>query len=317
MAGGTGKSCRHAFTETLLEEARKNPRIVAVTSDAKGSVTLGEFERNLPGQFFELGIAEQNTVGVSAGLARSGKKPFVCGPACFYSARAIEQVKNDVAYADNDVKIVGVSGGVSYGALGSTHHSLHDVAFMRAIPNLAVILPCDNAQTRAATRFLSEHRGPVYMRLGRSPVPDVYAEATSSFAFGKANTLREGEDCTIVAAGEAVFHALQATAILEESGVRARLLDMPTVKPIDTQAVLAAARETGAIVTIEEHSVHGGLGSAIAEIVVQSCPVPVRIVAFPDEFMPAGSSAELFDHYGLTGPKLAATVREFLQRVRS
>jgi transketolase len=286
---------------------------MAVTSDAKGSATLGDFEKSLPLQFLELGIAEQNTVGVSAGLARSGKRPFVCGPASFYSARAIEQVKNDVAYANSNVKIIGVSGGVSYGALGSTHHSLHDIAFMRAIPNLAVILPCDNSQTREATRFLAEHIGPAYMRIGRTPVPDIYPEGSTSFVFGKANQLRQGNDCTIIACGEAVFHAARAADELMQSGIQIRLLDMPTVKPVYTEAVITAAEETGGIVTVEEHSIHGGLGAAVAEIVVQNHPVRMRMVAFPDEFAPAGSSAELFSHYGITGPAIAATVKAFLR----
>jgi transketolase len=313
MSSAPGKSCRHAFTETLLEMARSDPAIMAVTSDAKGSVTLGDFEKALPQQFLELGIAEQNTVGVSAGLARSGKKPFVCGPASFYSARAIEQVKNDVAYANSNVKIVGVSGGVSYGALGSTHHSLHDIAFMRAIPNLAVILPCDNAQTREVTRFLAGHVGPAYMRVGRTPVPDVYvADGAVPFVFGKAGRLRMGTDCTIVAAGETVFHALKAADELARAGIHVRLLDMPTIKPLDAEAVIAAARETGAIVTVEEHSIHGGLGGAVAEIVVQHHPVPMKMIAFPDEFAPAGSSAELFAHYGITGAAIAASVKGFL-----
>jgi transketolase len=286
---------------------------MAVTTDAKGSVTLEEFEKILPQQYLEMGIAEQNAVGVSAGLARSGKRPFVCGPASFYSARAIEQVKNDVAYANNNVKIVGVSGGVSYGALGSTHHSLHDIAFMRAIPNLAVVLPCDNFQTREVTRFLAEYEGPAYMRIGRTAVPDVYTGAPASFVFGKANLLQEGQDCTIIVTGETVYHGLKAVEQLGRSGLRVRLLDMPTVKPMDIESIIAAARETAAIVTIEEHSIHGGLGSAVAEIVVQHHPVPMKIIAFPDEFMPAGSSTELFEHYGITGPKLAATVSEFLR----
>ena len=313
MSSAPGKSCRHAFTETLVELAENDASIMAVTSDAKGSVTLGEFEKKLPHQFLELGIAEQNTVGVSAGLARCGKRPFVCGPASFYSARAIEQVKNDVAYANANVKVVGVSGGVSYGALGSTHHSLHDLAFMRAIPNLAVILPCDNAQTRSVTRFLAQHVGPAYMRIGRTPVPDVYAGDFGPFVFGKANQLRDGRDCTIVAAGETVFHAVEAARQLERSGISVRLLDMPTVKPIDVDAIVAAAEETAGIVTVEEHSIHGGLGAAVAEIVVQTRPVPMRLIAFPDEFVPAGSSAELFALYGITGPALADTVREFLR----
>lgn len=312
MSDGKGRSCRHAFTETLLEAARADPSIIAVTSDAKGSVTLGEFEKALPDQFLEMGIAEQNTVGVSAGLARSGKKPFVCGPACFYSARAIEQVKNDVAYANTNVKIVGVSGGVSYGALGSTHHSLHDIAFMRAIPNMIMLLPCDMAQTRAVTRFLTTYTGPAYMRIGRAAVPDVYAEGPAPFALGRANLVREGRHCTIVATGETVHHAAGAAARLAAEGIEARLLDMPSLKPLDEAALVAAARETGAIITVEEHSIHGGLGSATAEVLAQRCPTPMRIIAFADEFVPAGSSRELFAYYGITAEAIASSVKHFL-----
>jgi len=312
MSQESGKSCRHAFTEALLAAARADRTIIALTSDAKGSVTLGDFERALPEQFVELGIAEQNVVGVAVGFARSGKRSFVCGPASFYSARSIEQVKNDVAYGGADVKVVGVSGGVSYGALGSTHHSLHDLAFMRAIPNLTVLLPCDVHQTAEVTRYLATHPGPAYMRLGRTAVPAVYSAAEGSFIFGKANLLREGDACTIIAAGEATYHALAAADELKSAGVQVRLLDMPTVKPLDTASVIAAARETGAILTVEEHSVYGGLGAAVAEVVVQSHPVPMRIVGFPDEFVPAGSSKELFAHYGLSGPAIAQRARELI-----
>ncbi len=312
MSQESGKSCRHAFTEALLAAARADRSIMAVTSDAKGSVTLGDFEKALPEQFVELGIAEQNVVGVAAGLARSGKRPFVCGPASFYSARSIEQVKNDVAYGGTDVKVVGVSGGVSYGALGSTHHSLHDLAFMRAIPDLAVLLPCDVYQTAEATRYLATHPGPAYMRLGRSAVPAVYSTTAGSFIFGKANLLRQGDACTIIAAGEATYHALAAAKELARAGILVRVLDMPTVKPLDTASVFSAARETGAIVTVEEHSILGGLGAAVAEVVVQAHPVPMRIVGFPDEFCPAGSSKELFAYYGLTGAAIAQRVRELI-----
>ncbi|HTP59848.1 MAG TPA: transketolase C-terminal domain-containing protein, partial [Spirochaetia bacterium] len=214
--------------------------------------------------------------------------------------------------ANTNVKIVGVSGGVSYGALGSTHHSLHDIAFMRAIPNLAVLLPCDNTQTREITRFLAGHVGPAYMRIGRTPVPDVYANPAGCFTFGKAGQLRQGADCTIIAAGETVFHALAAADALAKTGIHVRLLDMPTIKPLDDQAVIAAARETGAVVTVEEHGIHGGLGASVAEVIVQNHPVPMRMIAFPDEFVPAGSSAELFAHYGITGAAIAETVRTFL-----
>ncbi|HUX21716.1 MAG TPA: transketolase family protein [Spirochaetia bacterium] len=316
MSESKGKSCRHAFTESLLEMARGDESIIAVTSDAKGSVTLGDFEKELPEQFLEMGIAEQNTVGVAAGLARCGRRPFVCGPACFYSARAIEQVKNDVAYADTNVKIVGVSGGVSYGALGSTHHSLHDIAFMRAIPNMSIILPCDIYQTEAATRFLASHVGPVYMRLGRGAVPSVYSGVEGSFVFGRANTLREGGDCTIIATGEMVYQATVAAQELGSRGIEARVLDFPTLKPLDTIAIKLAAEETGAIITIEEHSIYGGLGAAVAEVVVQNHPVPMKILGFPDEFVPSGSSAELFDYYGLTAPKLAESIELFLEGSR-
>ncbi len=310
---GSGKSCRHAFTAALLEEARENPRIFAVTTDAKGSVTLGDFEKALPEQFVEIGIAEQNAVGIGAGLARSGKRVFVCGPASFYSARSAEQVKNDVAYANVDVKIVGVSGGVSYGALGSTHHSLHDIALYRAIPNLSVIIPADVHQTSAATSYLARHAGPAYMRIGRAAVPAVYSSSEGSFDFGKAVELRTGTDCTIVACGETVHHALAAEKLLRDTGITCTVLDMPTIKPIDQAAVFRAAKTTGRVVTIEEHSVYGGLGSAVAEILSQNLPVPLRILGFPDEFVPAGESPALYDYYGLTGPKLADTIGSFVR----
>ena len=291
-----GFSCRHAFSGALLEAARLDPAIYAICSDSKSSVTLGDFEKALPGQYVEAGIAEQDAVGIGAGLAKSGKRVFVCGPACFYAARSLEQVKVDVAYAGSDVKVIGISGGVSYGALGSTHHSLHDLAVMRTFPGLSVFLPCDNAQTAAVTRFLATHAGPAYVRLGRGAVADVYGPDTvPDFVPGQAVLLHEGRDCTLVAAGEMVQPALGAALLLEQEGIAVRLLDAWSIKPIDAQAITRAARETGLLFTLEEHSIHGGLGAAVAEIVVQTCPVPVRILGFPDEWAPAGSSAQLFN----------------------
>jgi len=313
MSSSSGISCRHAFTAALLSCARDDGSLIAVTSDAKGSVTLGEFEKALPAQFVETGIAEQNAVGIAAGLANFGKRPFVCGPACFYSARSFEQVKNDLAYADANVKVVGVSGGVSYGALGSTHHSLHDIAAYRAIPNLSVILPSDRFQTAAVTRFLAAHDHPVYMRVGRAAVPDVYGENDSSFGFGRANVLRDGGDCTIVAIGEMVHHALAAADLLAGDGISVTILDSPCIKPFDSQAVIDAARRTGAVVTVEEHSVLGGLGAAVAEVLSQHQPTRMKILGFPDAFAPAGTSSELFAHFGLTGEAIAASVRDFLR----
>jgi len=307
------KSCRHAFSAALLDAARNNPHIFAVCSDSKGSAAMGDFESVLPNQYVEVGIAEQNAVGIAAGLSNFGNTVFVCGPACFYSARSLEQVKIDVAYAKSDVKIVGISGGVSYGALGSTHHSLHDLAVMRALPSIEVFLPCDNASTAAVTKYLVSSGKPAYMRLGREPVVDVYtAERVISFVPGRATLLRNGRDCTLITAGETVQQGLAAAEILHSKGIEARVLDFCSIKPFDVESVIAAAEETGCIVTIEEHSIFGGLGAAVAEVVVQHKPAPMKIIGFPDEWAPAGTSAELFAHYGLTATAIAEAALELM-----
>jgi transketolase len=316
MAAGSVKeqtATRKAFTGEIERLATDNDRICVVTSDAKGSVTLKEFEKHLPNQFVEVGIAEQNAVGIGAGLANSGRTVFVCGPACFYSARAVEQVKNDVAYAGSNVIIVAVSGGVAYGALGSTHHSLHDIAVYRAIPEVQIVLPSDARQTEWATRALAERGGPAYMRLGRNPVPDIYTEETPEFRLGKAHRIREGSDISIVASGETVHHALAAADTLASEGIQADLLDLHTIKPFDREAVLASASRTGAVVTVEEHSVYGGLGAAVAEVLSQQLPRPMRLLGFPDEFLPAGSGPELFEHYGISAGGIAEAARELLR----
>ncbi|MDP3179945.1 MAG: transketolase C-terminal domain-containing protein [Spirochaetaceae bacterium] len=313
----SGISCRHAFSSALLEAARDDDQIYVLCSDSKGSVTLGDFEKALPGQFVEAGIAEQDAVSIGAGLAKAGKRVFVCGPACFYSARSLEQVKVDVAYAQSDVKIIGISGGVSYGALGSTHHALHDLAVMRTFPGLSVFLPCDNYQTAALTRYLATNFSPAYLRIGRGPVPDVYGPGREAvFVPGKAVMLHEGRDCAIVTAGEMVQHSLGAALLLEKEGIGVRVLDSWSVKPLDPAAIESAARDTGLVFTVEEHSSFGGLGSAVAELLVQSFPVPMKILGFPDEWAPAGSSAELFEHYGFTARKLAERIRAELSRKR-
>jgi transketolase len=302
--------CRQAFTDKILELAKKDQNIIAVTSDARGSVTLNKFADELPQQFVEVGIAEQNAIGISAGLALSGKKPFVCGPACFYAARSYEQVKVDVAYNKTNVKIFGVSGGVSYGALGTTHHSLNDIAVMRTLPDMSVILPSDAALTQKMTEYLVNHSGPVYIRVGRAAVPDVYTNGEAEFIFGKANTLLEGNDLTIIATGETVYHALQAGKKLSESGIKARVLDMHTIKPLDYAAIEKAAHETKLIVVVEEHHVKGGLGSAVAEWIVENHSMPVKIIGFPDANAEHGSSPELFKHYGLDADGIVSTVKK-------
>ena len=306
-------ACRKAFTDTLLELARKDRDIIAVTTDARGSVTLGDFARELPVQFVECGIAEQNAVGISAGLAHSGKKVFCCGPACFYVARSLEQVKVDLAYSGNPVKILGVSGGVAYGALGATHHSLHDIAVLRCFPGMNVVLPPDARATEKLVLFLVDFPEPVYVRVGRAGVPDVYENDDFAFEMGKANVLLDGMDITLIGAGETVWHALQAGRRLQEQGVGARVLDLSWIKPFDREAVLKAARQTGRIITVEEHSRFGGLGALVTEALSEE-PVPVRILGIPDENAIHGTSPEIFHHYGLDAEGIVQAALDFLKQ---
>ncbi len=303
-------ACRKMFTDTLLQLAREDRDIIAVTTDARGSVTLGDFAEQLPGQFVECGIAEQDAVGISAGLAHSGKKVFCCGPACFYVARALEQVKVDLAYSQNPVTVLGVSGGVAYGALGATHHSLHDIAVLRTFPGMTVCLPSDWRVTRRLVHLLVDFDRPCYVRVGRAAVPEVYADDNFAFEVGKAITVAEGSDITIIATGETVYHAWQASLRLREQGIGARVLDMSWLKPFDEEAVRMAARETGRIVTVEEHSRYGGLGAMVCETLSEH-PVPVRILGIPDENVIHGTNAEIFHHYGLDADGIVAAVLQF------
>lgn len=303
--------CRKAFTDTLLALAKNDKDIVAVTTDARGSVTLNDFASELPGQFVECGIAEQNAVGISAGLASAGKKVFVCGPACFYVARSLEQVKVDIAYSGYKVCVLGVSGGVSYGALGATHHSLHDIAVLRTFPGMHVVLPCDIFQTEKLVKAILEHDFPVYVRVGRNAVPNVYEGLDCPFEIGKSNMLKDGNDLTIIGTGETVYHCLEAGKILASQGVYARVIDMHTLKPLDKDAILKAAAETGRIITVEEHSIFGGLGSSIAEIVVQNKLVPVKILGIPDENAVTGTSNEIFHYYGLDSEGIVKAIQDW------
>ncbi|MFH0758405.1 MAG: transketolase C-terminal domain-containing protein [Bacteroidota bacterium] len=290
--------CRTAITNTLVEEAKKNKDLFVVTSDARGSVTLDRFANELPEQFVEVGIAEQNAVGVSAGLALAGKNVFVCGPACFYSARALEQVKVDVAYSKANVKIIGVSGGVSYGALGSTHHSLHDIAVMRTFPGMNVYLPSDRFQSIWLIRHLSITEESAYVRVGRNAVPDIYSES-DTFKPGKAKVLKTGKDIAIIATGETVYHALMASEKLEAEGISVTVMDMHTLKPFDSNSILDAAKSTRCMLTVEEHSIFGGLGAEVAEITSQNHPTRMKILGIPDENAVHGKALEIFAHYEL------------------
>jgi transketolase len=305
-------SCRKAFTDTILREAKKNSDIFVVTSDARGSVTLDDFADSLPEQFVEVGIAEQNAVGVGAGLALAGKNVFVCGPACFYSARSLEQIKVDVAYTKTSVKIIGVSGGVSYGALGSTHYSLHDVAVMRTFPDMNVYLPADRFQTKKLTEYLAGSDEPAYVRMGRNAVPDVYT-TSDTFTFGKGRILTEGQDVAIIATGETVYHALQAEKELQAKGIKAMVIDMHTLKPLDEELIISAARKTAHVLTVEEHSIYGGLGGAVAEIISQNYPVKMKILGIPDENVINAKPLEIFEYYGFTASKICRSALELLK----
>ncbi|MFD3258379.1 transketolase family protein [Paenibacillus lentus] len=295
---------RQVICDTLLELAQTDRDIMVLASDSRGSAAMGPFAQAYPEQFVEVGIAEQNIVGISAGLAHSGKKPFVTSPACFLSMRSIEQIKVDVAYSATNVKLIGISGGISYGALGMSHHSVQDLAVTRAIPGLAVILPADRHETKRMTEALVNYEGGVYVRIGRNPVEDVYESADYDFVIGKAITMRGGSDITLIAAGETVRVALDAEAKLKEAGVSCRVINMHTIKPLDEEAIIKAARETGRIITVEEHSVHGGLGAAVAEVVVQHYPVPLRLLGIPDEPAIAGKTKEVFEHYGISAENI-------------
>lgn len=306
-------ACRKSFTDTMLELGKNDKNIIAVTTDARGSVTLTDFANQLPEQFVECGIAEQDAVGIAAGLASCGKKVFVCGPACFYVARSLEQVKVDVAYSNQPVKILGVSGGVAYGALGATHHSLHDIAVLRTFPGMQVVLPCDARQTRKLVKELVDYPHPVYVRVGRNAVPDVYENDDFYFHIGKSIQLQDGKDLTIIATGETVYHAFEAGKRLAAEGISTRVIDMHTLKPADTEAIVKAAEETGRIITVEEHSMYGGLGGIVTETVCQSCPVPVRILGIPDENAIHGKPLEIFHYYNLDADGIYATAKDFVK----
>ncbi len=307
-----GRANLDVFADTVLELARQDRDVLVVTSDSRGSGKLTHYGETLPDQIIELGIAEQNVIGISAGLASAGKKVFATSPACFITARAFEQIKNDVAYSDQPVRIVGISAGVSYGALGATHHSLHDYAALRAVHNITIIAPADNFEAREAIKAIHHIDHPVYIRFGKAAIPHVHG-ADSTFTIGKAAMVREGHDLTFIACGETVPVALAAAELLAAQGIECRVLSMHTIKPLDEQAISQAARETGAIITVEEHSIHGGLGEACAAVLMQQGPVvPFKIVGFPDETMVTGSQKEIFNHYGISPDGLAQRARQLL-----
>ncbi len=308
--------CRDSFVFTLERLAADNARIVAVCNDSVGSSKLGAFKAKWPERLVNVGIAEQNLVGVGAGLANGGLLPFVCGAACFLTGRALEQIKADIAYSNANVKLVGISSGMAYGELGPTHHSIEDFAWLRVLPNLPVIAPCDSIETAAAVEWAASYDGPVFLRLSRVGVPDVLP-AGHKFEVGKANLLRDGDAITLIANGTLTHRISKAADLLALRGIEARVLNMATVRPIDVEAVVSAARDTGAILTAEEHSTFGGLGSAIAEVVVAEAPVPMKILGVPGIFAPTGSAEFLLDEFGMAPSAIAEAAIALIARKSS
>lgn len=307
----TGFDCRVAFAEELISLAQADPRIVAVCNDSVGSSNLTAFRRAFPERLVNVGIAEQNMVGVAAGLANGGLRPFVCAASPFLTGRALEQIKADVAYSGFPVVLCGMSPGMAYGELGPTHHSIEDLAWMRAIDELAVIVPADPAETRAAMRWAVAANRPCFLRIGRTKVPAVSAEG-QAFELGRASVLRRGDDVTIVAIGTMVSRALDAAQRLAQQGVEARVINAASVKPLDEATILAAARETRGVVTVEEAVVQGGLGSAVAELLSQQHPTRMRILGVTG-FAPTGSASFLFEHFGLTAANIAERAQDLIR----
>ena len=303
---------RKVICDVLMEHAKTDKDIVVLCSDSRGSASLTPFFNEYPEQSVEVGIAEQDLVGISAGLAACGKKPFAASPASFLSTRSYEQCKIDCAYSDTNVKLIGISGGVSYGALGMSHHSAQDIAAMSAIPNMRVYLPSDRFQTRKLFEALLQDQKCAYIRVGRNAVEDVYTEEGCPFQIDKATLVRDGEDVLLVACGEMVRPAVDAAEILEKSGVSASVLDMYCVKPLDREAIVRQASKAKAVVSIEEHSPFGGLGSMVAQVVGQECPKTCVTMALPDSPVITGTSKEVFDYYGLNGEGIAKRALEAL-----
>jgi transketolase len=302
--------CRNSFASEVLACAEMDARVVVVISDSLSTVRLKSFAERFPERLFNVGIAEQDLVGIGAGLANGGMVPFVCTASNFLSARALDQIKTDVAYSRSNVKLCGVTTGLGYGPLGATHHALEDIAWIRPLADLPLVAPCDPTETRLAVRAVASTPGPVYLRIPRDPVREVHGH-DYTFELGRADLLRSGRDVTIIATGVMVQRALDAAALLDGRDVQARVINMSTIQPIDRNAIAAAARETRGIVTVEDHSTRGGLGAAVAEVVVQTAPTRMRLLGIP-EYAPVGSADFVFRHFGLDSDGIARATLELI-----
>jgi transketolase len=310
------QATRDAYGEALKDLGERNKNVVVLDADLSKSTKTNVFAKAFPDRFFNVGIAEQNLMGTAAGLAAAGKLPFVSTFAMFATGRAFEQIRNSICYPKLNVKIAATHAGLTVGEDGASHQSVEDIAIMRAVPNMTIIVPADAVETKQAINFAAEYQGPVYIRLGRAAVPDIFGEAYE-FRLGKAALLTDGVDVTIIACGIMVAPARHAAEQLISQGISARVLDMATIKPIDKEAIIAAARDTGAIVTCEEHSIIGGLGGAVAEVLVESFPVPMERVGVMDTFGESGTPGDLLKKYNLTEDAIVAAVQRVVSRKKA
>ena len=309
-----GKSNLEVFADTLSELALVNRNVYAVTSDSRVSGKLIPYAENFPEQIIEVGIAEQNLVGIAAGLASTGKIVFAVSPSSFLTTRALEQIKNDVAYSDFPVNLIGISAGVSYGALGSTHHSLHDVAVLRAIHNIVIVVPADNFETELAIRAAVQSDKPFFIKFGKKPVLHLH-KINDEFKIGKASVITDGNDVAFIACGETVAPAFEAAQILFREGISSRLISMHTIKPLDNNVIIQAALDCKVIITVEEHSIFGGLGEACATVLMEAgMHVPFRRIGIPDEDTVTGSQQDIFTHYGISAEGLCNLARVLLKK---
>ena len=312
MPNTLGKPNLEIFADTLLTEAKKNSKIIVVTSDSRGSGKLLTFGKELPQQIVEVGIAEQNLVGISAGLSASGKKVFAVSPASFLTARSLEQIKADIAYSDQPVCLVGISAGISYGQLGSTHHSIHDFAVMRCINNMTIVAPADNFEASEIIKQAVNYNHPLYIRYGKKPMLDIHSNKTQ-FQIGKAIIIEEGEDVALIATGETVQRAFLASQILKENNINSTIVSMHTIKPFDSETFLKIAKKSKVIVSIEEHSEFGGLGEQCASLLAQNqINTNFKIIGIPDEYMVNGSQSDVLDHYNMSPEKIAKITKSLI-----
>lgn len=307
------KDTRSGFGAGLLEAGRQNPEVVAMTADLLGSLKMEAFVEAFPERFIQCGIAEANMVGAAAGLAISGKIPFIGSFAEFVTGRVYDQIRQEVAYGNTNVKICASHAGITLGEDGATHQTMEDIALMRALPGMVVINPCDYNQTRAATIAIADYKGPVYLRFGRPGVPN-FTPADQKFEIGKAIMMNEGNDVSIFATGHLVWEALQACQMLEEAGISAEVIDIATIKPLDEEAVVASVRKSGAAVCAEEHNTAGGLGELISGVLARNCPAPVEFISGGDRFGQSGTPAELMKAYGLDAAHIAEAARKVIGR---